>query len=83
MTTSRADVRALHRIRVQGRLDASQTSRLGEMTVVVHGAGPTAFTDLTLWVADQAALMGVLDQLYSLGATLIGVERLDAEKEAP
>jgi hypothetical protein len=83
MTSWRADERARHRIRIQGRLDPAQAARLGETTLAVHGTGATAVTDITAWVADQAALMGVLEQLYSLGVTLISVERLESDDEAP
>ena len=83
MTTCRADERARHRIRIQGRLEPAQASRLGELTLAVHGTGGAAVTEITVWVADQAALMGVLEQLYSLGVTLIGVERLESGEQAP
>lgn len=83
MTTCRADERARHRIRIQGRLELPQVSRLGELTLAVHGTGAAAVTELTVWIADQAALMGVLEQLYSLGVTLIGVERLESGEREP
>jgi hypothetical protein len=45
------------------------------MTLAVHEGQPV-ITDLTGWIADQAALMGVLEQLYALGVTVVSVERL-------
>jgi len=78
MTASVADEGARYRIRVHGRLEPRWTARLGEMTLAVHdGGGQTGVTDLTGWLTDQAALMGVLEQLYALGATLLSVERLE------
>jgi len=80
MTACLADARARYQIRVQGRLDPLWAERLGEMTLAVHDrSGASSITDITGWIADQAALMGVLQQLYALGVTLLSVERLDAD----
>jgi hypothetical protein len=80
MTNYLADERAKYRIRVEGRLDSQWAARLSDLTLAVHeGDGPTAVTGLTGWIADQAALMGVLAQLYSLGVTVLSVERLNEE----
>jgi hypothetical protein len=77
MTNYLADERAKYQIRVQGRLEARWAARLGDMTVDVHeGGGQPVVTDLTGWIADQAALMGVLEQLYALRVTVVSVERL-------
>jgi hypothetical protein len=75
MTNYLSDERAKYQIRVQGRLDAQWAARLGDMTLAVHEGQPV-ITDLTGWIADQAALMGVLEQLYALGVTVVSVERL-------
>jgi hypothetical protein len=84
MTACLADLGATYRIRIQGRLDPLRAARLGDLTPVVHDSGgATAVTDLTGWVADQAALMGVLEQLYALGMTLLSVERLDGAALGP
>jgi len=79
MTDRLADARARYQIRVQGRLDPLWVAHLGEMTLGVHGSGATSITDLTGWVADQAALMGVLQQLYALGVTLLSVDRQEED----
>ena len=77
MTTSLADDGARYQIRVHGRLNPEWSARLGDLTLAVHDAGGrAAVTDLTGWVADQAALMGVLEQLYALGVTILSVKRL-------
>ena len=76
------DQRARYRIRVAGRLDGSWDGCLDGMTVViVEGAGPAGATEITGSAADQAALMGILQELYSLGAALLSVERLEGEVE--
>jgi hypothetical protein len=75
MTNYLSDERAKYQIRVQGRLEPQSAARLGDMTLAVHEGQPV-ITDLTGWIADQAALMGVLEQLYALGVTVVSVERL-------
>lgn len=80
MTMSTVDEGAVYRIRVEGRLGEQWSSRLAEMGLVsVEAELPSAYTELTGRIADQAALMGVLEGLYSLGATLMRVERLVSE----
>jgi hypothetical protein len=80
MTASLADARARYQIRVQGRLDPLWAARLGDLALAVRDSGgKTAVTELKGWVADQAALMGVLGQLYVLGATVLSVERLEED----
>jgi len=75
-----ADERAQYQIRVQGRLEPLWAARLGDLTLAVRDdGGQAAVTDLMGWISDQAALMGVLEQLYALGLTLLSVERLEEE----
>jgi hypothetical protein len=78
MAASLADERAQYQIRVQGRLEPLWAARLGDLTLAVHDrGGQTVVTDLTGSISDQAALMGVLEQLYALGLTLLSVQRLE------
>jgi len=78
MTGALADQRARYRIRVQGRLEPMWAARLGDVTLTAHDlGGPTTVTDITGWFSDQAALMGVLEQLYAMNLTLLIVERLE------
>jgi hypothetical protein len=79
MTAYVADERARYRIRVHGRLEPAWAERLGEMTMVVRDDCGDAVTELTGWITDQAALMGVLEQLYARGGTLLSVERLEGD----
>jgi hypothetical protein len=68
-----------YRIRVQGQLSASWSSRLSSMVITIRQ--PTSqppVTTLTGEVRDQAALLGVLNALYDLGCPLLKVERLGA-----
>jgi hypothetical protein len=41
-----------------------------------EGVGGAPFAELTGQLADEAALMGVLEHLYNLGVPLLGVERV-------
>jgi hypothetical protein len=61
-------------IRAQGRLDATWSDQLGGMRIVVTGSGRHAVTTLVGRLADQAALMGVLNTLYELGLPLLSVD---------
>jgi len=69
------DQPATYRIRVQGRLDQSWSGCFGAMELAVEwdddGAPVTALCGT---VADQAALQGLLSELYSLGLPLISVQ---------
>jgi hypothetical protein len=78
----RFDNAARYRIRVEGEIGVKGSALLGEMDAVFHpAAGTPGVTDLTGPVTDQAALMGILDQLYCSGATVLSVERLEADAE--
>lgn len=73
------DLPGRYRIRVQGRLSASWSSRLSDMTISVRQpASQKPITTLTGEVRDQAALLGVLNALYDMGCPLLKVERLGA-----
>lgn len=65
-------------IKVPGRLDESWSDWAEEVKVAVEEGddGPT-ITTLTVTVADQAALQGLLDRLYSIGLPLLSVTRMD------
>jgi hypothetical protein len=67
-----------YEIRVPGRLDESWSEWFEGMTITVErgGDGPT-ITTLTGVVADEAALQGMLDRLYSLGLRLLSVVRIE------
>ena len=78
MANRLADEGARYQIRVQGRLETVWATRLGDLTLTVaDAAGNMSVTDLTGWISDQAALMGVLEQLYAMNLTLLRVERLE------
>jgi len=73
----------MYRIRVGGRLASEWSDRLGGLKVTVwETAGEEAFAELSGRLADEAALMGVLEHLYSLGVPLLSVERLGIDPVA-
>lgn len=70
-----------YRIRVAGALDEDWSARTHGMTISVHSTElARCFTELTGQLPDQAALMGVLDALYSHGARLLRVEQVDEDE---
>jgi hypothetical protein len=67
---------ACYVIRVQGIVDGRWSDRLGGMTVTPASDNDSTATLLTGELADQAALLGVLNTLYNLGLPLLAVEYL-------
>jgi hypothetical protein len=77
MTAHPTGEAATYRIRVRGLLDPAWSGRLGGMTVAVwEGPDGARFAELTGPLADEAALMGVLEHLYNLRMPLLAVERV-------
>jgi hypothetical protein len=71
----------VYRIRVSGRLNPDWSERLQGMTVAVfQREGGTVYTELTGLLRDQAALMGVLEQLYNCGIPLLSVKCMSADQ---
>lgn len=74
-----------YRIRVTGRLDLGWSEFLGGLAIEIHdgegGEGTEVTTELTGPLADEAALMGVLEHLYSLRIPLLSVECLGKQGE--
>lgn len=72
-----------YRVRVAGRLGAEWSELTGGLTVTIQtGSDGCATTELTGAIADAAALMGVLQRLYTHGARILAVECLDGEVAA-
>ena len=71
-------------IRVAGGLDTEWSDRLGGLTIVESGTtGDDAvpIVELTGWLADQAALYGVLNTLYDYHYPLLYVQYLGPAEE--
>ena len=73
---------AIYEIVVTGHLDARWSSRLGGMRIVNQRGPGGAVTILNGSVADQAALLGVLNTLHAIGLPLRSVEQLAGAPEA-
>lgn len=66
----------IYLIRVAGRLDARWAERLGGLRMAAQVEGEALNTELTGYLADQAALYGVLNTLYDYRYPLLYVEYL-------
>jgi hypothetical protein len=64
-------------IRVIGHLDDSWSNRLGDLEMKLLDNGEMV---LTGYLPDQAALMGILNGLYSLNLALFSVNRVNRRK---
>lgn len=71
----RLDQPARYEIQVQGYVSEHWKSYFDPLVVTVEGEDGWAVTTISGLVADQAALHGVLQKLYTLGLVLIKLER--------
>lgn len=71
------DARDRYRILILGTLDAGWSDRLGGLTIsTTRLTDGTTATTLIGNLADQSALVGVLNTLHDLGLSLVSVERV-------
>jgi len=73
------DEPATYRIQIEGALEPAWSARLEgmEIAVTLPAEGPPV-TTLTGYLSDQAALVGILDQLYTWQFPVISVLRIRA-----
>ena len=77
---SAMDAPATYRICVTGKINSSWAQSLWGMTSrPVQEADEQAQTVLTGEIADQAALVGVINALYNFGHTVVSVERVTVD----
>ena len=69
---------AIYRICIQGTLDKYWSEYSGGMTIE-HENDPNhhAMTIMTGRLADQSALVGVLNSLHDMGCPILSVERME------
>ena len=67
------DKPATYQIKVPGHLDESWSDWYGKMTITIESEGDGPLVTTLTSTFDQAALHGLLRQLYSLGLPLISV----------
>ena len=65
---------AVYRIRVLGRLNPNWSEQLKGMAFFTVEEGDVIITEIRGQLPDQAALMGVLDELYNCAIPLISLE---------
>jgi hypothetical protein len=73
--------RPTYEIQVQGRIGERWAHWFEDMSVGAQGDEQGATTTLTGIVADQAALLGLLQKLYTLGLPLLLVRVRLSEEE--
>ena len=62
-----------------GRLDDHWRERPGGLSIqILDEPGSCTRTELSGRLADQAALLGLLEHIYAHGITLVRVERLES-----
>ena len=64
-----------------GRLDERLANRVGRMTLTFESEGDGLSVTTLTGIVDQAALHGLLRQLYSLGLPLISVNCIEGDLE--
>jgi hypothetical protein len=71
-----------YQVQVEGRISERWAHWFEDMAITVCDEEETpAVTTLVGPVADQAALMGLLQKLYTLGLTLLVVRRMEADRQ--
>ncbi len=68
---------ATYQIKVPGHLNESWSEWVGSMTITVESEGDGSPITILTGTFDQAALLGLLRRLYSLGLPLISVICVD------
>jgi hypothetical protein len=69
-----------YRISAQGRLSGRWQHWFDDMEVEIRSEAGAEVTTLTGPVADQAALLGLLQHLYTLGLPLLSVQSEEGAK---
>jgi hypothetical protein len=73
------DAATVYQIRVSGHLDSEWAEWFGDLEIENQPNGEATLTGV---VVDQAALHGLLQQLFALNLTLIAVNRLEGAAPA-
>jgi hypothetical protein len=70
---------AMYRVCIQGTLDKNWSDYCGGMAIE-HGSDPHhhAMTIMTGRLADQSALVGILNSLHDIVCPILSVERMEA-----
>ena len=68
----------VYQIVVKGHLDSEWSEWFDGMTITQVGSGETMLTGP---LVDQSALHGVLNKIRDLGLTLLGLSRVESERQ--
>jgi hypothetical protein len=79
MISKSFDQPAVYRIRVQGRLDENWFEFFEPLTIRNEICDRLVYTVLEGVIEDQAALQGVLHNLYQLGFPLISINKNESQ----
>jgi len=71
------DQLATYQIKVPGELDKSWSGLIGDMTLSIESDENDLPVSVLIVTVDQAALLGLLRRLYSMGLPLISVILID------
>jgi hypothetical protein len=72
----------IYQIKVRGRIPPTWAEAFSDLVIAEHADECGWVTQFTGAFADQAALQGLLNNLYTLGLVLVTLERLnDCSKE--
>ncbi len=71
-------MKEMYEIRIKGQLDKSWAHTFDGLTMSLEPGGETLLQGVT---ADQAALQGLLDRIYSYGLTLLLVRRVECDPQ--
>lgn len=74
----RSDATRYYEVRVQGRIGSQWSKWFDDMTVHTNEIDETSmFTTISGAVVDQAALLGLLQKLYSLGLPICELRQVE------
>ena len=82
MQTKQSTPTTTYHITVNGRVDANWAEYLGGLAIMLDDDAEKATTTLSGTVVDQAALMGMLNNLYGLGFSILSVNCESTEKQS-
>ena len=71
----------IYQITVNGRLEPDWSDYFSGLTITSNVSGTQMTTTLAGELIDEAALMGVLNNLYGLGYSILNVKRKELDKE--
>ena len=78
------DMPATYRICVEGDIDSDYAERYWGMKLsLIERTGEPEQIALVGEVADQAALVGIINALYNAGHTVVSVERIHPDADHP